>query len=339
VVIQCGDTEVVVGRGLPEPLLSPREQRRRVAVLTQPGATSVALEVAASVRAEGLTAEVIGLPDREEAKTLRVAESVYQAFHDQGLTAHDTVVGVGGGSVTDLAGFVAGTWMRGIEVVHCPTTFLGAVDAAIGGKTGVNIGGKNLVGVFWQPSRVIVDLDVLARLPAGLLREGMAEALKAGLVGDPALAALLSRRGVDAPPEEVVTRAITVKARLVEADPRDTGPRQHLNFGHTIGHAIEYASNRSHGEAVGLGMIAAARISEKKVGFADGERLVAAVESLGLPVRGDGLDRHRILDLVRLDKKRDGEGLRMVLLEAIGRPVVERVDLTDLEVGLDAIGL
>jgi 3-dehydroquinate synthase len=339
VVIRCGDTEVVVGRGLPEPLLSPREQRRRAAVLTQPGATNVAVEVAAALRSEGLVAEVIGLPDREEAKTLQVAGSVYEAFNDQGLTVHDTVVGVGGGSVTDLAGFVAGTWMRGIEVVHVPTTFLGAVDAAIGGKAGVNIGGKNLVGVFWQPSRVVVDLDILARLPAGLLREGMAEALKAGLVGDPSLAELLTRRGLDAPLDEVVTRAIAVKAGLVELDPRDKGIRQHLNFGHTVGHAIEYASNLSHGESVGLGMIAAARISEKKVGFADGERLVAAVEGLDLPLRGDGLDRHRILDLVRLDKKRDGDGLRMVLLEEIGKPVMERVDTADLEVGLDAIGL
>lgn len=308
-------------------------------MLTQPAATGHALDVARMLRESGLAAEVIGLPDRDEAKTLEVAASVYQAMADQGVSTHDTVVGVGGGSVTDLAGFVAGTWMRGIEVVHIPTTFLAAIDAAIGGKTGVNVSGKNLVGVFWPPTRVLIDIETLAGLPQGLLREGMAEALKVGMVGDPELADLLSLHRLSAPIDEVVTRAVTVKARLVEEDPRDQGVRQHLNFGHTIGHALEYASTLTHGEAVSLGMVAAAAVSEKLYGFDGTERLIDTLIGLGLPVAVEGIDRQRVFDLVRLDKKRDGDSLRMVLLEEIGRPVVVPVETEHVEQGLAAIGI
>lgn len=338
-MIRCGVTEIVIGSGLPAQLLPPRANRRRVTVLTQPAATTQALEVAGRLREDGLSTEVIGLPDRDEAKTLTVAASIYEALADQGMSAQDTVMGVGGGSVSDLAGFVAGTWMRGIEVAHVPTTFLGAVDAAIGGKTGVNVAGKNMVGVFWQPSRVIIDLETLADLPTGLLREGMAEALKAGLVGDLELAELLSREGTAAPIEEVVTRAVEVKARLVEADPRDQGVRQFLNFGHTIGHALEYASTLTHGEAVGLGMIGAAAVSETVTGFDGAHNIADAVAGLGLPTSAEGIDRHRVLDLVRMDKKRDGDTLRMVLLEAVGQPVLGAVGREDVEKGLAAIDI
>lgn len=338
-MIHCGDTEIVIGRNLPVPILRPRKGRRRAVVLTQPAATAMALDVARRLRDEGLSAEVIGLPDRDEAKTLPVAASVYEAMADQAMSSHDTVVGVGGGSVTDLAGFVAGTWMRGVEVVHVPTTFLGAVDAAVGGKSGVNVSGKNLVGVFWQPARVLIDIDTLEDLPHGLLREGMAEALKAGMVGDPDLAALLGREGLSAPIEEVVTRAVSVKARLVEADPRDKGVRQHLNFGHTIGHALEFASTLTHGEAVSLGMVAAAAVSEERCGFTGTPALIEALVSLGLPVSAEGIDRQRVFDLVRLDKKRDGDSLRMVLLDEVGSPIVVPVQAAQVEKGLAAIGM
>jgi 3-dehydroquinate synthase len=334
-----GATEVIIGEGLPSPLLPVREQRCRVAILTQPAATSRALEIARLLRAEGLASEVIGLPDREEAKTLEVAKSVYGTLAEQSLTVHDTVVGVGGGSVTDLAGFVAGTWLRGVEVVHFPTTFLGAIDASVGGKTGVNVGGKNLVGVFWHPTRVVVDLTVLSSLPGALIREGMAEALKSGLVGDPTLVDLLAWRGLEAPLDEVVTRALTVKIRLVDLDPLDRAERAFLNFGHTIGHAIEFASPLSHGECVSLGMVAAARISESRTGFGGIEPLIETLTRLGLPVTVKGLDRTRVRDLVRRDKKRDGVGVRMVLLEEVGHPLIAHVDDDDIESSLTAIGL
>lgn len=263
------ETEVVVGRGLPEPMLVPREGRSRVAVLTQPAATTRAMEVAEALRSDGLITEVMGLPDRDQAKSLEVVASIYQAMASFGVGPHDLVVGVGGGSVTDVAGFVAATWLRGVEVAHFPTTLLGAIDASIGGKTAINVAGKNLVGVFWHPSRVVVDLDQLERLPSYLIREGLAEAFKAGLIGDAELARIVETNNSNL--SEIVDRSITVKRTLVEQDPNDRGVRAYLNFGHTIGHAIEYSTPLSHGEAVSLGMVAACYISRDKVGFTESE--------------------------------------------------------------------
>jgi len=338
-LIVAGKTELVVGRGLPAPLLPARSDRERVALVTQPGATHIALEVARHLRDEDLHVEVIGLPDREEAKTLVVAGSVYEALARFGLGRHDTIVGVGGGSVSDLAGFVAGTWLRGVEVVHVPTTLLAAVDASIGGKTGVNLAGKNLVGVFWHPTRVIVDVTILEEMPTTLRREGLAEAIKTGLVGDRDLFELLEREGEDASLEEVVTKAAAVKVRVVGEDERERGLRAILNFGHTIGHAVEYASPLSHGESVAIGMIAAGRISERRLQFQGLDRMTGAIAGLNLPTRVDGLERARVEDLLRLDKKRDSGGIRMILLRALADPVVEHVEDADLELGLDAVGL
>lgn len=334
----AGQTDVLLGRGLPRRILPERESRTRVAILTQPPPTDIALEVAGLLKAEGLACEVIGLPDREEAKTLDVAASVYEALARFGLSRHDTVVGVGGGSVTDLAGFVAGTWMRGVEVVHIPTTLLAAVDASIGGKTGVNVGGKNLVGVFWHPTRVVIDTDRLSRLPVYLVREGMAEAYKAGLIGDASLAGIIARDGLDAPVAEVIEKAIAVKAAIVAEDVDEQGVRAFLNFGHTIGHALEFSSSLSHGESVGLGMIAAMRISEEMAGFADLQQVTDAIAGLGLPTRVEGLDRARVLDLLGRDKKRDAAGIRMVLLREIEDPFLTHVEPSHIELGLTAIG-
>ena len=335
----AGRTEVIIGSGLPVDLLPERSDRQRVAILTQPGATKHALEIAQRLKDEGLGIEVVGLPDREEAKTLGVAETVYETLARVGLGRHDTVLAVGGGSVTDLAGFVAGTWLRGVEVVHVPTTLLGAIDASIGGKSGVNLAGKNLVGLFWHPSRVVVDISTLEALPMPLLREGLVEALKAGLVGDPGLFGLIEGSGTDSKLEEVVMRAVTVKARIVGEDERELGMRALLNLGHTIGHAIEFASPLSHGESVAIGLVAAARISEARLGFMESRRVVASIQGLGLPVEVDGLDRTRVLDLLRLDKKRDGEGVRMVLLMEIGQAVLRHVEGDDIDLGLSAVGL
>ena len=335
----AGVTEVIIGAGLPDDLLPESPKRRQAAILTQPAATSRALEIAGRLRGEGIHNEVIGLPDRDEAKSLAVAASVYEALARMGLTVHDTIVGVGGGSVTDLAGFVAGTWLRGVEVVHFPTTYLGAIDAAVGGKTGVNIAGKNLVGVFWHPTRVVVDTQLLELLPAGLIREGLAEAFKAGLVGDPELADLLTTKGQEAPTEEVVSRALAVKTRLVDLDPLDRGARAFLNFGHTIGHAIEYASPLSHGESVALGMVGASKVSEARVGFGSHDQVVGTLAALGLPISADGLDSARVRDLVNRDKKRDERGSRMVLLRAIGDPFVTHVLEDDVQMALGAIGI
>lgn len=335
----AGVTSVVIGEGLPETLLPDNAGRRRVAVLTQPGATSRALEIANRLEDEGLSCEVIGLPDRDEAKTLEVAVSIYEGLARLGLTREDTIVGVGGGSVTDVAGYIGGTWLRGVEVVHFPTTLLGAVDASIGGKTGVNLAGKNLVGVIWHPTRVIVDVSLLEQLPLALLREGMSEAFKAGLVGDSILCELLNDVGLDAPLAEVVERAIAVKAQIVSKDEREHGERAFLNFGHTVGHAIEYASSYSHGESVSIGMISASHVSEKLHGFNQVDLVKTTLTRLGLPTTVNGLDLARVHDLLRLDKKRDGDGLRMVLLREVADPVLSHVDPSDIAIGLAAVGL
>lgn len=334
----AGATEVMIGSGLPERILPDRSGRSHVAILTQPAATDIAVDLARRLGQDGLTCEVYGLPDREEAKTLTVAASVYEGLTRLGLSRHDTVMGVGGGSVTDLAGYVAGTWLRGVESVYIPTTLLGAVDAAIGGKTGVNVGGKNLVGVFWHPSRVVIDVERLASLPSYLLREGMAEAYKAGLVGDAKLASLISTERLRAPLRTVIEKAVRVKAGIVDRDPREQGDRAFLNFGHTIGHAIEYASSLTHGESVSLGMVAASRISEKLSGFAHSDEISSALSGLGLPVEVQGLELARVLDLLSHDKKRDVQGLRMVLLRDIEDPYLSHVDPWDIELGLAAIG-
>lgn len=337
--LKVGPSEVRIVSGLRGPLLPEREGRRRVAIITQPGASRHAVRISRLLKDDDLDVDVLGVPDREEAKTLSVAATLYERFSRIGLGREDTILGVGGGAVTDLAGFVAGTWMRGVEVVHFPTTLLGAIDASIGGKTGVNLTGKNLVGVFWDPSRVVIDLDVLEKLPSALVREGMAEALKAGLIGDVGLVELIEDHGLDAPLEKVVPASIRVKARYVARDPRESAERALLNFGHTIGHAIEYASSFSHGTAVGVGMVAAAAVSEAHLGFEERDRVVGAIARVGLRTSVNGLDRTRVRDLVGVDKKRDRNGVRMVLLEALGAPTLRHVDETGIRLALESIGL
>ena len=331
-------SEILIGWDLgSEDVLPARTNRDKAAVFTQPGATHIADLVMARLSAPDVQQMV--LPDRDDAKTLAVAKTAYEWLATMGITRHDTVVGVGGGSVTDLAGFVAATYLRGIEVVHVPTTLLGAVDAAIGGKTGVNLGGKNLVGAFHQPTRVVIDLDILDRLPAELKREGMAEALKAGLIADQELFAHLERSGMGADLEQVVPRAVKVKAAVVGEDFRESGIREILNYGHTIGHAVEIAAGLSHGHAIAIGMVAAGRIAEEMVGFEESARQEEAIARLGLPVRAGGLAREAVLSVLAQDKKRDRGGARMVLLRSVGEPVVLPVDGRSIDLGLAGIGV
>lgn len=337
--ILIGDhSEVLIDRGLVAvDVLPPRADRDRVAVFTQPGAADIAETVTS--RISGTEAELMVLPDREQAKTLTVARTAYEWLADLGVSRHSTVLGVGGGSVTDLAGFVAATYLRGIEAVHVPTTLLGAVDAAIGGKTGVNLGGKNLVGAFHHPSRIVIDLDVLDRLPGDLKREGMAEVVKAGLIADPALFDHLEVAGLDADLETAVTRAVRVKAAVVGEDFRESGIREILNYGHTIGHAVEITAGLSHGDAIAIGMVAAGRIAAELFGFEDSRRQDQAIARLGLPVRVEGLVREEVLSVLAQDKKRDRGGARMVLLRSIGHPEVAPVDGRLIDLGLAAVGV
>lgn len=328
-------SEVIFG---PVRAVLPERPGREAAVfLTQPGAAS---DVTATLVAEAgdIRTLVHVIADREDAKELDSVGRIYDALADFNLGRHDTIVGVGGGAATDVAGFVAATWLRGVESVLVPTTLLAAVDAAIGGKTGINRRGKNLVGAFWLPSRVYVDLDLLAQLPEFLLREGAAEALKAGLLADRVIVDEYERSGLGADLRVVVPRAVAVKADVVNADLTEHGRRAILNFGHTIGHAVELLAPMSHGHAVSVGMVAAAVLSHARYGF-DHRWLTDLLFELGLPVAASGVSLRAGLELVQRDKKRTSAGVRMVLLRSVGDPVVETVSNEELEIAMRAVGL
>jgi 3-dehydroquinate synthase len=329
------DSEVLVGRN-PDYRLPERADRERVVVLTQPGeARRVADAFVGGLT--GLEVMVVELPDRESAKELAVVGETYDRLADFNLGRHDTVVGVGGGALTDVAGFIASTWLRGVESVLVPTTLLGAVDASIGGKTGINRQGKNLVGAFWHPSRVIIDLDTLDRLPEVLRLEGSAEIIKAGLIRDPAIVEVYAAQGVAAPLDDVVARAVAVKAAIVTEDFREAGDRALLNFGHTLGHAVEILAPLPHGFAVSVGMVAAGLVSAARFGF-DSAWLTDLLFTVGLPVAASGISGSAAVQLVQRDKKRTADGIRMVLLRSIGDPVIETVSLEEIGSALAAIG-
>jgi 3-dehydroquinate synthase len=334
-----GASEILIGRGFPGPLLPRSESRTQVAVLTQPAAGRIADRVRRAVEDEGTTVRLRVMPDGDSVKTTDVAGQTYEWLADLNLGRSDTIIGVGGGALTDFSGFVAGTWLRGIESVYVPTTLLGAVDASIGGKTGLNLRGKNLVGLFRHPTRVVIDVDVIEQLPPHLLLQGFAEAIKVGFIADLNLIELFERSGADADVREVIVRAVAVKAKVVEEDFRESGRRAILNFGHTIGHGVEYATGISHGEAVAIGMVAAGALSAHMRGFAGATRQRELLERLGLPTRAPEVDSGEVRRLIGLDKKRDARGLRMVLLEDFGRPVIDYVSADDLEIGLAAIGV
>jgi shikimate kinase/3-dehydroquinate synthase len=304
------------------------------------GATRAAILYAAPMRrhanrvagfiADTVAVELIEVPDAEAAKTVSVAEQCWDRLGEAGFTRTDVVIGIGGGAVTDLAGFVAACWLRGVRVIQLPTSILGMVDAAVGGKTGVNTAaGKNLVGAFHPPAAVLCDLSVLDTLPLADRTAGLAEIIKCGYIADTAILELCDRHGTTvtdpASPvvAELIGRAVAVKADVVAGDLKESGRRAILNFGHTFGHAIEKAENYRwrHGDAVAVGMVFAAVLG-RLTGRAD---LVAPMRerlsSLGLPTGYRG-DWDTLLAAMRLDKKAVGDTLRFVLLDQPGSPVI-----------------
>lgn len=333
------DYDVVVGRGLlTEPsvvagLLPPGVER---VLLVHPASlASLARGLGLALTAAGHTAYLEEVPDAEAAKTAGEAARLWGVLGRAGFTRSDAVVGLGGGTATDLAGFVAATWLRGVAVVQVPTTLLGMVDAALGGKTGINTAeGKNLVGSFHPPVGVLCDLDVLATLPPADLVSGLAEVVKAGFVADPAILEIVEREGAalaraDGPHlRELVERAIRVKAEVVAADLRESSLREVLNYGHTFGHAVELVESFTwrHGEAVAVGMVYVAELA-RLAGVLDAgvvELHRAALTSLGLPTtyRGDRWDE--LLTAMRRDKKTRGTRLRFVVLHGVADP--QRLD-------------
>ncbi len=256
-------------------------------------------------------------------------------------------MGLGGGAVTDLAGYVAAGWLRGVRVVQVPTTLLGMVDAAVGGKTGVNTAeGKNLVGAFHPPAGVLCDLAVLATLPAAELVSGMAEVVKAGLVADPRILEVVEQEGGrvlepgSAALREVVERSIRVKADVVSQDLRESGLREILNYGHTLGHAIEKVEDFRwrHGEAVSVGLVFAAELAHAvgRLDAGDVARHRDLLGGLGLPTSYDAGRWPELLAAMRVDKKARGAVLRFVVLDGIGRP--GRLDGPDEDLLADVFG-
>ncbi|MFW3169114.1 3-dehydroquinate synthase [Geodermatophilus sp. CPCC 206100] len=317
--------EVVIGPGAQLELALVLDGTPRAVVVHAPPLAALAGAAVETLQTAGVAAEAVVVPDGEAAKTAEVAARAWDEFGRLGLTRSDAVVGVGGGAVTDLAGFLAATWVRGVRVVQLPTSLLGMVDAAVGGKTGINTAaGKNLVGAFHPPAAVLADTDVLAGLPEAEFRAGLAEVVKCGFIADGTILDLLEadptgRRDT----VELIERAVQVKADAVGEDLFDTGRREFLNYGHTLGHAIERVEDFGwrHGEAVAVGLVFAAELAGQAglLSRAEVDRHRDLVGALGLPTRYAG-DWARLQAVMRLDKKARGASLRFVVLDGLGNP-------------------
>ncbi|MFD8492148.1 3-dehydroquinate synthase [Amycolatopsis sp. NPDC059657] len=323
--------EVVIGRGLLGELTQVLGGASKVALIHPPTLTATAEAVRDELIAAGLDAHRVEIPDAEDGKALSVAAFCWEVLGRIGLDRQGVVVGLGGGAVTDLAGFVAATWMRGVRLVNVPTTLLGMVDAAVGGKTGINTdAGKNLVGAFHEPTAVVVDLATLETLPANELVAGMAEVVKTGFIADPRILELVEadpKAAVDPAGDvfaELVRRSIQVKADVVGADLRESDLREILNYGHTLGHAIERREKYRwrHGAAVSVGLVFAAELARLagRLDDATAERHAAVLELLGLPTKYDADALPHLIETMKGDKKSRSGMLRFVVLDGLARP-------------------
>lgn len=288
-------------------------------------------------------AEVVEIGQGEENKTLATLEGIYRRLIDADADRKAVIVGIGGGIVCDVAGFAASTYMRGIDFGFVATTLLAQVDASVGGKNGVNLDRyKNIVGNFNQPRFVICDLEVLKTLPPDELRCGFAEIVKHMLIADAPMLSWFENH-VDAALAldaavigRLVEHSVSIKAGVVNRDEKEGGERRHLNFGHTLGHAVEKLTGAPHGHAVSLGMVAAAKLSRQRGLLGDGEvdRIAAILGRLGLPTRLASPPAG-LLDTMTKDKKRDGDRVHFVLLDGIGRAIVEPITFAELGTVLD----
>jgi 3-dehydroquinate synthase len=324
--------DVVIGHDLLGALPSLVAGATRTAILHAPPLKGYAHRAADRLDAAGIAPLVIEVPDAEPAKTIEVAARCWDTLGRAGFTRTDAVVGIGGGAVTDLAGFVAACWLRGVPVVHVPTSLLGMVDAAVGGKTGVNTAaGKNLVGAFHPPAGVLCDLSTLDTLAPVDLIAGLAEVVKCGFVADPAILELIEAdpaAAVDPSSPvvaELVERSVRVKAGVVAVDLRESGPREVLNYGHTLGHAIEKVEGYAwrHGHAVSVGLVYAAALArlDGRLDEPTAARHARVLGTLGLPVRYHG-DWVALLETMSVDKKARGARLRFVVLDGLATPSI-----------------
>jgi 3-dehydroquinate synthase len=289
--------------------------------------------MADALQAAGVRLESVTIAAGERAKDMNTVVALWDRLGAARLTRSDAIVAVGGGATTDVAGFVAATWLRGIRVVQVPTTLLAMVDAAIGGKTGINTAaGKNLVGAFHPPVGVLVDLEGLTTLPAAQWVNGMAEVVKAGFIADPTILDLVDLDPVAAASptgphaRELIERSIAVKADVVSRDLRESGPREILNYGHTLGHAIENVERYSipHGHAVSIGLVFAAALGRQsgRLDDATADRHRELLDRLGLPTAYRKGALPELLEVMRMDKKSRGSVQRFVVLAGLGKPAI-----------------
>ncbi|WP_309619378.1 3-dehydroquinate synthase [Salinibacterium sp.] len=325
--------DVIIGHGTLATVAGHLGSRVSKVLIVHPptlGARAAALRDSLSDSYEVLLAEI---PDAEDAKRVEVAAFCWGIMGQTDFTRTDAVIGFGGGSTTDLAGFVAATWLRGVRLIQCPTSVAGMVDAAVGGKTGINTAeGKNLVGSFYAPAAVIADLDVLDDLPRNEILAGFAEIVKCGFIGEPEILDIIEA-DVDlvtdpysAEFRRVVELSIGLKARVVSEDFRESGVREILNYGHTLGHAIEHAERYRwrHGAAISVGMVFAAELGRLAGSLSDGvvDRHRSILESLTLPIDYSLGRWNTLLATMQRDKKARAGMIRFIVLDDVGKPTV-----------------
>ncbi|MEU8522019.1 3-dehydroquinate synthase [Streptomyces sp. NBC_01216] len=326
--------EVLVGRQLLGELPALiGGKAKRVAVIHPEALAETGEALRADLAGQGFEAVAIQVPNAEEAKTVEVAAYCWKALGQTGFTRTDVIVGVGGGATTDLAGFVAASWLRGVRWIAVPTTVLAMVDAAVGGKTGINTAeGKNLVGAFHPPAGVLCDLAALESLPMHDYVSGLAEIIKAGFIVDPVILDLIeadpraARTPAGPHTAELLVRSIKVKAEVVSGDLKESGRREILNYGHTLAHAIEKNERYKwrHGAAVSVGMVFAAELGRLAGRLDDttADRHRSVLESVGLPLTYRGDQWPKLLETMKVDKKSRGDLLRFIVLDGLGKPTV-----------------
>jgi len=326
VVIGCG-----LLQGLSKELDELLSSRHRVAILHQPVLAETAEGIRSHLAGKGVDAHRIEIPDAEAGKDLPVVGFIWEVLGRIGIGRKDALVSLGGGAATDVAGFAAATWLRGVSIVHVPTTLLGMVDAAVGGKTGINTeAGKNLVGAFHQPLAVLVDVATLKTLPRNEIVSGMAEVVKTGFIADPVILDLIEadpQAALDPAGDvlpELIRRAIIVKAEVVAADEKESELREILNYGHTLGHAIERRERYQwrHGAAVSVGLVFAAELARLagRLDDATAQRHRTILAALGLPVSYDADALPQLLEYMAGDKKARAGVLRFVVLDGLAKP-------------------
>ena len=290
--------------------------------------------VTAALEAAGYRVTRFVYPHGEQSKTPETYFALLNALAEAGMTRSDTIVALGGGVTGDLAGFAAATYQRGICYVQMPTTLLAAVDSSVGGKTAIDLpAGKNLAGAFYQPAMVLCDLDALATLPEDVFTDGCAEVIKYGVIWDEALFEQL-RGGIQEHLEQIIARCVTIKAEVVNQDEFDNGLRGILNFGHTVGHAVEKCSafGVSHGSAVAIGMVIVSKAAAL-AGVCDGsvfDRVLALVSDYGLPTKTT-YEPDALLQAMLSDKKRAGAKISLIIPEKIGKVRIEKMGLEDMD--------